>query len=67
MVGRSKNGPKNGITFLRKGKLFSGFRATLFEIMHIRGSAPGEIHSEKGSSKLRVLIQAGVKDVRIHV
>ena len=31
--------------------------------MHTRGPAPGEIHSEKGSSKMRVLIQAGVKDV----
>ena len=31
--------------------------------MHTRGPAPGEIHSEKGSSKLRVLIQAEVKDV----
>ena len=30
--------------------------------MHTREPAPEEIHSEKGSSKLRVLIQAG-KDV----
>ena len=48
-----KMAPKMGYPFWTypKGKLFSGFRATLFEIMHIRGSAPGEIHSEKGSSE----------------